>query len=103
MDDRQFEEMYQLTKENNRMLHAMRRGAFWGGLFKLVMYAVFLILPLWFYMTYLNSSVQQMLAAVNKVEGTSAAAQTQLNGFQQAWQQFESHLPGFSPASSTTQ
>ena len=40
------EEILRLTKENNRMLHKMRRSAFLGGLFKFIMWAAFIIIPL---------------------------------------------------------
>ena len=34
------QEVLRLTKENNKMLHKMRRNAFWGGVIKFVLYAV---------------------------------------------------------------
>jgi len=82
------------------MLHAMRRSAFWGGLLKFILYALLLAAPVWFYLTYLNGAVQNLLQAVNKVEGTSNAAQSQFSGLQASWQQFEARF-GF--GSSTPQ
>ncbi len=96
MDEQSEQEMLCLTRENNRMLHSMRRNAFWGGVLKFILYALLLLAPIWFYMTYLNGAVQQMLQAVQKVQGTSASAQAQLSGFQSALQQLESKIPGFS-------
>ena len=53
------QEIYRLTKENNQMLHAMRRNAFLGGLFKFIFYAVvFIALPAWVYITYLAPVMQ---------------------------------------------
>ena len=102
MDEQAMQEMYRLTRENNKMLHSMRRNAFWGGLLKFIIYAALLTAPIWFYMTYLNNAVQQLLQTMNKIEGTSVQAQAQLNSYQQAWQQFESKLPGFMQAPTST-
>jgi hypothetical protein len=95
-------EIYKLVRENNKMLHAMRRNAFWGGLFKFVIYAIFFLGPLWFYMTYLNGTVQQMLKTVEQVQGTGVKAQEQLGIFQELLKQLESKLPAFMRASTST-
>ena len=100
-----FQEIHRLVRENNRMLHAMRRNSFVGGILKFIIYAALLLAPLWFYMTYLNDTVQKMLRTVDQLQGTSVQAQTQLGSFEATWKQFESKLPGFmqSHSSSTTQ
>ncbi len=82
--------MYRLTKENNRMLHAMRRNAFWGGLIKFIIYSLFLLAPIWFYMTYLDGAVQSMLKTINQMQGTGAKAQTQFGDFSQMLKDFQS-------------
>ena len=84
------------------MLHAMRRNAIWGGLLKLVIYGLFLLAPIWFYMTYLNSTVQQVLKAMDEVQATGAKAQVQIDGFQKAWQDFRAKLPSFMTAPTST-
>ncbi len=73
----------------------MRRNAFWGGLFKFIIYGAFLLAPLWFYMTYLNGTVQQALKTINQVQGTGVQAQAQLNSFQELLKQLESKIPSF--------
>ena len=89
------QEIYRLTKENNQMLHAMRRNAFLGGLFKFVFYAIILIvLPLWLYMTYLAPIMQQMLDTMNKIQSAGNQAQTQMTSWQQTLQNLESKIPG---------
>ena len=88
------QELYRLTKDNNRMLHSMRRGAFWGGLFKLVFYAALLLVPLWFYMQYLAPVVNQALQTMQQVQGTGAQAQAQFADFQKALQDLQSQIPG---------
>lgn len=88
------QETYRLAKENNKMLHAMRRSAFWGGLIKFIVYAVLLIAPLWFYATYLAPIMNQMLRAVQEVQGTGAKAQAQFGSFQDMLKQLQAKFPG---------
>lgn len=52
-NDRKLEEIYKLEKENNRMLHAMRRQAFLGAIFRIFMYALALGVPIWLFFTYM--------------------------------------------------
>lgn len=81
-------EIYKLVRENNKMLHAMRRHAMWGGVFKFLIYALFLLGPLWFYMTYINGTVQQLLKTVNQVQEVGSEAQAQVGGFGEQLKQF---------------
>ncbi|MEK7106712.1 MAG: hypothetical protein AAB899_00810 [Patescibacteria group bacterium] len=83
-------ETYRLSKENNKMLHSMRRSAFWGGLFKVIFWIVIIVAPIWFYSAYLAPVVESFQNTVNQVQGTGAKAQAQLNGFQEVLKQFES-------------
>lgn len=92
-DREQLAEIYRLTKENNRMLHSMRRTAFLGGVFKLLMYAAIVILPLWFYQQYLSASVAQMQAALQQMQGTGTQAQVQLQSLQDALKKVEGYMP----------
>lgn len=58
------EEIYKLTKENNRMLHAMRRDAFVGGIFKFVFWIVlFVVLPYIAYTLYLQPYITTLQGA----------------------------------------
>lgn len=85
-----FDELLRLTKENNKMLHAMRRSAWLGGIFKLLMWAAFIIVPVWLYMQYLAPVMQSMLESYQQLQGTSAKAQAQfgeLNNYLQKFQQ----------------
>ena len=94
------EEIHRLTLENNRLLHKMRRGAMWGRLFYLVFYLVLFLGPVWFYLTYLNGTVQQLLDAYQKAQGTGQQAQNQFQQIQQMIQQFQSKFQ--SPATSSS-
>lgn len=89
------QETYRLAKENNKMLRAMRRNAFWGGILKIIIYAVLLLAPLWFYMQYLSPIVDQALKTMQQVQGTGVKAEAQLNSFQEALKQLQSKIPGF--------
>lgn len=99
--DQLSQETYRLAKENNRMLHKMRRHAFWGGIIKFVFWTAILLAPVWFYMTYLNATVERMLHTIDQLQGTSAKAQAQMGSFESMWKEFESKFSGFGPASST--
>lgn len=97
MDEHMLEEMYRLTKENNKMLHKMRRNAFWGGLIKILLYVVlFLALPFWLYVTYLAPVLESTMQAVNQIQGTGARAQAQFGSFETTWKDFQSKFGGSS-------
>jgi hypothetical protein len=99
-NDQLLKEIYRLTHENNQLLHRARRSAFFWGFVKFLMYALLLLAPIWFYVTYLNGTVQQLLQAANKVEGANTQAQTQLQSFESGFQQLESRFGG---STTTTQ
>ncbi|PIR82484.1 hypothetical protein COU20_02155 [Candidatus Kaiserbacteria bacterium CG10_big_fil_rev_8_21_14_0_10_59_10] len=82
-EDRMLEETYRLSKENNRMLHAMRRSAFIGGVVKLMVWIVLLVvLPLWLYSTYLAPVLEQMRETMDQVQGANASVQAQFGALQ---------------------
>jgi len=82
----------------------MRRHAFWGGLFKFILYAAFLLAPIWFYYTYLHGTVQQTLKTMEQIQGAGSNAQVQLSNFQELMKQLESKIPSFMrPSTSTNQ
>ena len=95
MDEQMQQEMYRLTKENNKMLHKMRRNAFWGGILKFVLYALVLVVaPLWLYATYLAPMMEQVLGTYQQIQGTGAKAQAQFSDIQGFIDQFKGQ---FSP------
>ncbi|OGG49620.1 hypothetical protein A2763_02965 [Candidatus Kaiserbacteria bacterium RIFCSPHIGHO2_01_FULL_54_36] len=95
-------EIYRLVRENNQMLHKMRRHAFWGGLIKFIVYALLLLAPLWLYMQYLAPVLDSTMQAVNQIRGTGAKAEAQFSGLEDAWQQFQENFSGFGSSSSST-
>jgi len=80
------------------MLHGMRRTAFWGGLFKLLIWAGLIAAPIWLYATYLAPVVQSLQQTVNQVQGVSSQAQGQLNGLGDVFKQLEAKLKSALPA-----
>jgi hypothetical protein len=99
-NDQMLREIYRLTRENNELMHRARRSAFFWGFVKFILYALFLLAPIWFYVTYLNGTVQQILQDYNKLEGVSTQTQNQFQGLETAWQQLESRFGG---STTTTQ
>lgn len=90
INDQTLTELVRLTRENNRMLHGIRRRAFWGGLVKFILYALVLVAaPLWLYATYIGPMMEQMLDTYQQFQGTGAQAQAQLQDFQKLLQQFK--------------
>lgn len=87
-------EMFRLERENNEMLHGMRRRAFMWGVVKFFLYAGFLLAPVWFYMTYLSGTLDTMITTMNKLQGGNQSTQ-QFEGFQDTLKQFRSRLPSF--------
>ena len=72
------------------MLHAMRRNAFIGGLIKILLYVVFLVVvPYWVYTTYLAPVLESTMEAVNQIQGTGAQVQTQFSGLQEMLNKFD--------------
>jgi peptidoglycan hydrolase CwlO-like protein len=87
------EEIYKLTKDNNRMLRSMRRNAFMGGILRLVIYAAMIVIPFWFYQQYLSASVAEMQKALQQMQGTGTQAQVQLQSLQEALQKMQTYMP----------
>lgn len=88
-------EIAQLTRDNNKMLHAMRRSAFMWGIIKFFIYLVLFAAPIWFYLTYLSGTLDQFVTAINKVQGTASQAQAKFDGFETTVKSLEAKLPAF--------
>ena len=95
-------EILRLTRDTNQMLHSMRRNAFIAGFLKFIIYAILFAAPIWFYMTYISGTVDNLLSAVDKLEGTSSAAQAKFTGFEDAIKKLEASLPSFMRPATTT-
>lgn len=81
---RKLEEIYQLTKENNRLLHKMRRAAFWGGVWRFIWWLIILgapvILYYYFFAPYVErflTTYQQFQEGTQQVQNFSPSAELQ--------------------------
>ena len=89
------QELLRLTRENNHLLHKMRRNAFWGGIIKFVLYLIVIgIIPLWLYLTYLAPVVRQLTDTYAQFQGTGAKAQANMNELQKMMEQFKNSFSG---------
>ena len=88
------EEILRLTRENNRMLHGMRRNAFLGSIFKVVMWVAFVIIPLWLYMQYVAPMMAGMMQTYEQIQGTNAKAQAQFGQMNDYLERFKSMYGG---------
>ena len=93
-NDELLKETYRLAQENNKMLRAMRRHAFWGALVRFVIYAALLLVPLWFYLTYLAPLMEDMMNTYAQIQGTGARASAQFSDFQNMLKQYQELLGG---------
>ncbi len=94
-DADKLEDLLRLTRENNRMLHAMRRNAFIGGLFRFVVWVALLIIPLWLYMQYIAPVMESTFNAMQQIQGGSVAAQAQFDGMQAAVEKIRAQFPQY--------
>ena len=88
-----FEEIYRLVKENNRMLHKMRRNAFLGGIIRLLIWAAALGIPIWLFFTYLFPVLESTMKTFEQIQGVGVSAQGQFEGLSDTLRDFKSGLP----------
>lgn len=95
LDRTELEQILKLTKENNRMLHAMRRNAWLGGIFKVLLWAGLIIIPFWLYMQYLAPVMQSAMDTMDQLQGTGAKAQAQFSDLNNAMQKLQDLYPQY--------
>lgn len=95
LDRTQLEQVLRLAKDNNRMLHAMRRSAWLGGILKLVLWAAFIIVPFWLYMQYLAPVMTSAMQTMQQIQGTGAKAQAQFGDLNAAMQKLQEQFPQY--------
>ncbi len=61
-------ETHKLAKENNRLIRAMRRDAFFGLIFKLIFWAIILGLPVILYFYFLQPYIDQVVNVYGEVQ-----------------------------------
>ena len=82
-------ETHRLALENNKLLRKMRRSAIIHTIIWIIIYAAIIAAPIWFYVTYLDGAVQNLLNTYGQARG--------------AIQEIQSRIPSFGggPATST--
>ncbi len=75
---RLLQETLELSRENNRMLRAMRRAAFWGGVFRVIWWAVIIGVPVVLYYYVFQPYIAELQSTYQSVKG--GAEQLQLLG-----------------------
>lgn len=93
------QEVYRLTKENNRMLKAMRRDAFIGGILKFVWWILILfVIPYVLFVIYLQPYLAQLQSAYEKVNSSADTVSGVANDFSKLKEQipnWQDILDGF--------
>jgi len=65
------EETLDLTRENNRRLRSMQRAQFWGGVFRLLFWAIILGIPVILYYYFLQPYVDQVVEVYGGIQQTT--------------------------------
>lgn len=65
---RKLDEIYALAKENNRLLHKMRRAAFWSRVWRFLWILVVLGVPVLLYYYFLQPYVGQFFNAYSQIQ-----------------------------------
>jgi hypothetical protein len=76
MEDDKAKELLELTRDNNRMLRAMRRSAFIGGIIKFVFYALVLVILPYFTWLYIQPYLDAAMGQYNQIQDKTGALQT---------------------------
>ncbi|MEK9176803.1 MAG: hypothetical protein AAB923_00745 [Patescibacteria group bacterium] len=87
MDDKAaptLDEVYKLTKENNKLLRAMRRDSFVKGVLGFVWWIFILVVVPYFTYLYLKPYFDIIIAQYQQVQGQSAEAAALIEQFKQA-------------------
>jgi hypothetical protein len=74
MDDQKLDQMFEMTAENNRMLHAMRRNAFIGGILKFAFWVLILVVIPYYMWLYIQPYVQEVQGTYQHVTEQSQQA-----------------------------
>jgi len=73
--DRKIDAIYKMVRNNNKMIRSMKRAAFWGTIFKLVLYGVMLGIPVYLYFTFFQPVLADLLGTYQQIQQTGAQLQ----------------------------
>lgn len=89
------EEIYRLAKDTNRMLHAMRRDAFVGGIVKFIFWiALFVVVPYVLYVIYLQPYLAEIQSAYENINSNVNT----LSGAAKDLEDLRGRIPNFGDA-----
>lgn len=75
------DEIYNLVKENNRMLKSMRRSAFIGGVLKFIFWIVILVvIPYFMYTLYIKPIVDQIIPVAQQFQESADSVNATVSG-----------------------
>jgi hypothetical protein len=69
MNERETKELLQLTRENNKLLHKMRRSAMIGNVMRLIYWAAIIGVPIFLYYQFLQPILRDLLDTYSQVQG----------------------------------
>ena len=67
-NDKKIDEIYNLVRSNNKMLRSIKRAAFWGAIFKIVLYVALLGIPVYLYFTIFQPILSEVLNAYSQIQ-----------------------------------
>jgi hypothetical protein len=80
-DEPTLQEIYDLAQENNNMLRAMRREAFWGAIIKFVLWVVvILVIPYFLFAFWLQPYLANIISAYQGFEENTEQLNASLKG-----------------------
>jgi predicted PurR-regulated permease PerM len=103
MEPDMLREIYRLSRENNQMLHSIKRHAFWGTILKIGLYLLALGIPIWLYFTYLSPIVKQFEETISTATGTKVELQGQFAEWATMFDQFRERFTGGSSTATSSQ
>ncbi|QSH39675.1 hypothetical protein JXR01_01555 [Candidatus Kaiserbacteria bacterium] len=73
--EKKLNEIYKLVRSNNKMLRSMKRNAFLATIFKIVLYAILLGIPVYLYFTIFQPILAEVSNAYTQIQATGAQVQ----------------------------
>jgi len=73
--DKLLRETYELARQNNKMLRSMKRAAFWGFIFKLLLWALLLGVPIFLYLSFFQPILEELLQTYSQVQNAGTQLQ----------------------------
>lgn len=90
MDDERAKQMFDMVRDNNRMLRSMRRSAFIGGILKVIVWVFFLIVLPYFAWLYIQPYLSLANEQLEVAKTQSAQTKELIDKIQSSW----SGVPG---------